>query len=108
MKLTPAVILVAGLSVLAGPRMRAVPPGGEAATGHGAAQPTAQATADAQNAIKNFQHEAGLKIDLFATEPLLANPVAFTQDEKGRWYIAETYRQERGVEDNRAHGNWLD
>jgi quinoprotein glucose dehydrogenase len=51
--------------------------------------------------------DEGVKAELFATEPLLANPVAFAVDEKGRWYIAESYRQERGVEDNRGHGNWL-
>lgn len=64
--------------------------------------------ADAQNAIKSFKFDARLKAELFAAEPLLANGVAFTVDEKGRWYVAESYRQERGVEDNRGHGNWLE
>jgi quinoprotein glucose dehydrogenase len=69
--------------------------------------PGGAGAADAKNAIPSFHHDPGLKIELFAAEPLLKNPVAFSPDEKGRWYIAETYRQEKGIEDNRAHANWL-
>jgi len=82
----------------------AVPSGTTPPAGSEASAAASQA---AQNAIKSFKLEGGLKVELFAAEPLLANGVAFTVDEKGRWYIAETYRQERGVEDNRGHGNWL-
>jgi quinoprotein glucose dehydrogenase len=64
-------------------------------------------SADGENAIKTFTFDGGLKCDLWAAEPLLANPVSFTEDEKGRWYVAETFRQERGVEDIRGHGTWL-
>jgi quinoprotein glucose dehydrogenase len=49
-----------------------------------------------------------LKIELFAAEPLLANPVAFCIDEKGRFYVAETFRLGAGVTDTREHMNWLD
>src|SRR4051812_39309572 len=62
---------------------------------------------DAVNAIKTFKTDPGMKVSLFAAEPLLKNPVAFTQDEQGRWYIAESYRQEKGIEDDRGHGDWL-
>ncbi|HEX5175798.1 MAG TPA: hypothetical protein VFV83_02160, partial [Chthoniobacteraceae bacterium] len=75
-----------------------------------AAAPANVATAavvDAKNAIQSFSHDPGLKIELFAAEPLLKNPVAFSPDERGGWVIAESYRQEKGVEDNRAHANWL-
>ncbi|MEM7454974.1 MAG: PVC-type heme-binding CxxCH protein [Planctomycetota bacterium] len=48
-----------------------------------------------------------LAIELFAAEPDVANPVAFFVDERGRVYVCETFRQSRGVEDNRSHGNWL-
>lgn len=68
----------------------------------------APASDEGKNAIPSFKHDQGLKIELWAAEPMLANPVAFTQDEKGRWYVAETFRQERGVEDNRSHKDWLD
>lgn len=101
MTFSPATILAAGVSLLLAAPLIAVPPGQESAA-HGTVP------AEAQNALKGLKHDPGLKVELFAAEPLLSNPVAFTQDEKGRWYIAETFRQERGVEDNRAHGNWLD
>ncbi len=105
MKFLPAFLLFAGCALLARPIV-AVPPSEAAGHGTGAAN---AAEADAANAIKTFKLiDPALKVSLFAGEPLLANGVAFTQDEKGRWYIAETYRQEKGVEDNRAHGNWLD
>jgi quinoprotein glucose dehydrogenase len=51
---------------------------------------------------------SGLKIDLFAAEPLLANPVAFCFDEKGACFVAETFRIQQGVTDNRNHMSWLD
>jgi len=44
---------------------------------------------------------------VWAAEPMLANPVAFCIDEQGRIFVAETFRQEKGVEDNRGHMNWL-
>jgi quinoprotein glucose dehydrogenase len=50
----------------------------------------------------------GLKAELYAAEPLLANPVAFCFDPQGRIYVAETYRLHRGVTDNRNHMYWLD
>ena len=55
-----------------------------------------------------FRVPAGLKVELFAAEPLLANPVAFCIDEKGRFYVAETFRLGAGVTDTRGHMNWLD
>ena len=54
-----------------------------------------------------FRTPAGMKTELFAAEPLLANPVAFCIDERGRMYVCETFRQQKGVEDNRGHMNWL-
>ena len=60
-------------------------------TGHGKdAGAKSAANLDAGNAIKSFKFDAGLKAELFAAEPLLANRVAFAVDEKGRWYVAET------------------
>ena len=70
-----------------------------------ASSPAGFQAAEAQ--IRSFKHDPSLKVSLEAAEPLLANGVAFSQDEKGRWYIAETFRQEKGVEDNRVHLNWL-
>lgn len=62
---------------------------------------------EAQRAIGSFRIPAGINCDLFAAEPMLANPVAFAIDERGRIYVAETFRQQKGVEDNRGHGHWL-
>ena len=50
----------------------------------------------------------GWKIQLFAAEPDVANIVAFDIDHRGRLFVAESYRQNRGVTDNRAHDDkWL-
>ena len=66
------------------------------------------ASKDGEQAISTFRIPEGLKVELFAAEPMLANPVSFCLDEKGRVYVAETFRQSKGVEDNRGHMNWLD
>jgi quinoprotein glucose dehydrogenase len=63
---------------------------------------------EASQAIKSIRLASGLKIELFAAEPLLANPVAFCIDEKGKFFVAETFRLHAGVTDNRSHMNWLD
>lgn len=60
-------------------------------------------------AIKRFQVADGLRISLFAAEPMLANPVAFCFDEQGRCYVVETFRLHKGVTDNRGHpSQWTD
>ena len=79
--------------------------------GHGAgasASVVVGASDEGRNAIKTFKFDAGLTCALWAAEPLLGNPVCFTQDEKGRWFVGETFRQEKGIEDNRGHAEWLD
>jgi len=68
----------------------------------------APASNEGQLAIKKFRVTPGLKVDLWAAEPLLANPVAICTDEKGRWYVAETFRLHAGVTDIRGHMDWLD
>ncbi len=70
--------------------------------------PIAPASDEAKRAIPSFRVPAGLNVDLFAAEPLLANPVAFCIDEKGVVYVAETFRLHAGVTDTRNHMNWLD
>lgn len=67
----------------------------------------AEASQEGERAIEGFQIPKGMKASLFAAEPLLANPVTFCIDERGRFYVAETYRQKKGVEDNRSHMDWL-
>src|SRR5947209_4885985 len=68
----------------------------------------APASDEWKQAIRRIRVPEGLKVDLFAAEPMLANPVCFCVDEKNRFYVAETFRIHHGVEDNRDHLSWLD
>ena len=61
-----------------------------------------------QMAVDAISHPDSLELSLWATSDQLANPVAFTFDDQGRMYVCETFRQSKGVEDNRGHMNWLD
>src|SRR5436190_22914403 len=67
----------------------------------------APASDDAERAIKRIRVPKGFKVELFAAEPLLANPVAFHIDEQGRFFVVETFRLHDGVTDIRSHMNWL-
>lgn len=68
----------------------------------------APASDEGERAIQGFKVPEGLAMELFAAEPMLANPVAFYVDYQGRVFVAETFRQGQGVEDNRNHMTWLD
>jgi quinoprotein glucose dehydrogenase len=63
---------------------------------------------EAAKAMKRFRLPQGVEARVWAAEPLMANPVAFCFDERGRCYVAETFRLNRGVTDNRGHMSWLD
>ncbi len=67
----------------------------------------APASDEGEKAISGFKVPEGFDMTLFAAEPMMANPVAFCLDDLGRVYVAETYRQGQGVEDNRGHNYWL-
>ncbi len=60
-------------------------------------------TDTAEIALKKFSVAPGLRVDVWAAEPLLANPIAFCFDEKGRAFVAETYRRRTSVPDIRKH-----
>lgn len=101
-------LLAAGLLLHAAAGFTAELPKGKSA---GAARNTinpGEATREAELAAKKFKLAPGLKVDLWAAEPQLANPVAFCIDEHGRIYVAETHRLHQGVTDIRGHMNWLD
>ncbi|MFQ3650558.1 MAG: glucose dehydrogenase, partial [Gemmataceae bacterium] len=73
----------------------------------------APASQDYQKAIKAVRLPSGMTIELWAAEPMLANPVAFALDQRNRVYVAETFRLHQGVTDIRGYldpkGNyWLD
>ena len=67
----------------------------------------APASNEGERALEGFQLPDGMVGKLFAAEPMLVNPVAFAIDEQSRVFVAETFRQQKGVEDNRYHMNWL-
>jgi len=67
------------------------------------AKEIAPASDEAVKAMRRFRLAEGMKAEVFAAEPLLVNPIAFCFDEKGRAYVAETFRLHRGVTDNRGH-----
>src|ERR1043165_1102947 len=64
------------------------------------------ASDEGETAIKKFKLDRGMKCELFAAEPMVANIVAFSIDEKGRFFVAETFRVGEGVIDNRQHMDW--
>jgi putative membrane-bound dehydrogenase-like protein len=78
-------------------------------SGHGEgrveeAQPNPNASNTSDCKIKPVD---GLAKSTIATHPLLDDPVAFCIDEQGRFYFAESDRQDLGVEDNRHSPFWL-
>ena len=66
------------------------------------------ASDEGQENIAQIKYPASLECKLFAAEPDVANIVALHRDFQGRMFVCETYRQDKGVEDNRAHQNWMD
>lgn len=66
------------------------------------------ASSEGQDAIKQFKYPGGFQCELFAAEPMAANIVAFHRDFQGRFFLCETFRQGKGVEDNRKHRHWMD
>ena len=69
----------------------------------------AEASDEAKNQIQTFQLPDNFSVDVFAAEPLVANPVSFFVDYHGNFYVCESFRQNRGVTDNRQHNQaWVD
>jgi quinoprotein glucose dehydrogenase len=64
---------------------------------------TAPASDEAQAQIKRFKLPPGVQVDLWAAEPMLANPVAFGFDEQGRVFVSETHRYRSSVLDIRHY-----
>ncbi|MEW6304814.1 MAG: PVC-type heme-binding CxxCH protein [Verrucomicrobiota bacterium] len=72
------------------------------------AKATGPAIEDPVLAIKKFRVAPGLKVDLWAAEPMVQNLVSFALDEKGRIYAVESHRRRTSVYDIRKHRDWLD
>ncbi len=64
---------------------------------------TTPSSAETDNRFRQFRIPAGMKLDLWAAEPMLANPVAFAIDEKGRVFVSETHRYRTSVLDIRHY-----
>jgi len=75
--------------------------------------PLPDGTAKARQHMAGFRVPQGLKVELFAAEPMLSSPVAISVDDKGRIYVAEEYRLGNGAGENRGNpafnfSFWLD
>ena len=98
--------VLVGLALFAA-RASAVPPTAVAPPPR--APRVAKASDEPQKAMAGFALPAGFTAELFASEPQVANPVAFSIDEQGRAFVAEVFRARKGVSDNRQHDDaWLD
>lgn len=101
--LFPAACLLAA----AIPSASAVPPPDAEPPAPEEPQVAAASAEEPQRALAAIRSPLGLTGQLVAAEPLVANPVAFFIDGRGRIYVCETFRQGHGVEDNRKHGGWV-
>lgn len=63
----------------------------------------APASQEGTQVLKQLGLPMGMKADLWAAEPELANPVALSVDEKGRVFVAETHRLGSSVLDIRNY-----
>ncbi|MDB5290013.1 MAG: hypothetical protein JWL69_1254, partial [Phycisphaerales bacterium] len=66
-----------------------------------------QASDEGQQSIGHIKVADGLNIELWAAEPMLANPVCMRVDDKDRVYVVETFRHTSDVLDIRGHMDWL-
>jgi quinoprotein glucose dehydrogenase len=68
------------------------------------AAPLQRPTSDEwRKAMQRFRLQPECKVELFAAEPLLGNPVAFAIDNLGRCFVSETYRYRSSVLDIRHY-----
>jgi quinoprotein glucose dehydrogenase len=75
---------------------------------HASAQPKGKKATPAEEAAAQvILADKNLKVEVWAAEPLLANPVCFCFDGQGRCYVVETHRHTQGVPDTRGKP-WLD
>ena len=63
---------------------------------------------EATEAAANLSVAEGFELEIYASEPLLANPVSLDFDEFGRCYVVESHRRRTSVYDIRRFPDWLD
>src|SRR5688572_21413563 len=78
------------------------------AADNGAASASVTNFTEAAAALRKFAVAPNFKVEVFASEPFLQNPVSFAFDEKGRLYVVETHRRRTSVFDIRKFPEWLD
>ncbi|MFO0934930.1 MAG: c-type cytochrome [Gemmataceae bacterium] len=71
-------------------------------------KPKPDPKADPSVAASRAVIEGGLKATVWASEPLMENPVVFSFNRKGVCYVVETNRMNAGVPDTRSFMYWLD
>jgi quinoprotein glucose dehydrogenase len=80
----------------------------ESGDGTTAADQPLAASDEAVQAMGGFKKPEGWSVSLFAAEPEFANPVCLFVDNQSRLFVCESFRQNRGVTDNRGHDkDWL-
>ena len=99
----PALPLVAAVLMAQSP----TPPVAPAAPTTAPAGTTAAATTPPP-AAPAITPVAPLSWAIFAQDPLVQDPVSFCVADDGSLFIAESFRQEKGVEDNRSSKFWLE
>jgi putative membrane-bound dehydrogenase-like protein len=99
----PALPLVAAVLMAQSP----TPPVAPAAPTTTPAGTTAAATTPPP-AAPSIAPVAPLSWAVFAQDPLVQDPVSFCVADDGSLFIAESFRQEKGVEDNRSSKFWLE
>ena len=68
----------------------------------------AEPSAQSAPAPPSIAPVAPLSWAIYAQDPLVQDPVSFCVADDGSLYIAESFRQEKGVEDNRSSKFWLE
>ena len=111
-KSVPVVSAVALLATLASPSRAAEISGGGGKAGHlipfdrAPVHPPKDTPEAATKNLAKAKIPQGFTADIWASEPLLANPVAFCFDGKGRVFVSETHRYRSSVLDIR-HYYWM-
>jgi len=96
-------LLFAGLSFCAGRFALAV-------IAQSASSPTLKGSTNRQAVVSSSRLRLApdLRVGVFATNPIVANPIRLAFDERGRAFVVETERRAGSVLDIRQHTNWLD
>lgn len=81
---------------------------GAMATADAASSPEPFITDAVQAAMRKLSVTPGLKLDLYAREPLIQNPTSFAFDDQGRCFVVETHRRRTSLLGIEMFPEWLD